>query len=139
MTFLEGYQVSHPEQLEIGRRWARAKAFRSLAVPIAAEQGGGCFDFDIHQKMHGTNGIVAGMPGSGKTEMVQSWLLSLAVNFPPQDVSFVLIDFKGSGMIAPFRGLPHVAGVISNLDTNIDRNLTSLKNEIQRREAILDQ
>ena len=78
------------------------------------------------------------MPGSGKTEMVQSWLLSLAVNYSPQDISFVLIDFKGTGMIAPFRSLPHLAGSISNLDTNIDRNLTAIQSEVRRREAIID-
>ena len=107
-------------------------------MPIAATAGGQIFNFDIHEKRHGVNGIVAGMPGSGKTEMVQSWLLSLAVNYSPQDVSFVLVDFKGTGMIAPFRKLPHLAGSISNLDTNIDRNLTAIKSEVHRREAILD-
>lgn len=138
ITFLEGYGVGMAEELDIGRRWSRARSYQSLSVPIAVGEGGDVFQFDIHEKKHGVNGIVAGMPGSGKTEMVQSWLLSLAVNYPPQDVSFVLIDFKGSGMIAPFRGLPHLAGSISNLDINIDRNLTAIRSEVHRREAILD-
>lgn len=138
VSFLEGYCVNTPEQLDIAGRWKRAKPYQSLSVPIAATAGGGIFEFDIHERQHGVNGIVAGMPGSGKTEMVQSWLLSLAVNFSPQDVSFVLIDFKGTGMIAPFRNLPHLAGSISNLDTNIDRNLTAIQSEVHRREAIID-
>ena len=138
VSFLEGYRVSTPEQLDIAGRWKRAKTYHSLSVPIAATAGGGTFEFDIHEKRHGVNGIVAGMPGSGKTEMVQSWLLSLAVNYSPQDVSFVLIDFKGTGMIAPFRNLPHLAGSISNLDTIIDRNLTAIQSEVHRREAIID-
>lgn len=138
ISFLEGCGVSRPEQLDLGARWSNAKPYRSLAVPVAAKDGGEIFEFDIHEKHHGVNGIVAGMPGSGKTEMVQSWLLSLAVNFPPQDVSFVLIDFKGTGMIAPFRDLPHLAGSISNLDTNINRNLVAIRSEVHRREAILD-
>ena len=138
VSFLEGYRISTPEQLGIAERWKSAKTYQSLSVPIAATSGGGIFEFDIHENRHGVNGIVAGMPGSGKTEMVQSWLLSLAVNFSPQDVSFVLIDFKGTGMIAPFRNLPHLAGSISNLDTNIDRNLTAIQSEVHRREAIID-
>ena len=138
VSFLEGYHVSRPEELNISERWGKARTFKTLSVPIAATAGGGVFEFDIHEKRHGVNGIVAGMPGSGKTEMVQSWLLSLAVNYSPQDVSFVLIDFKGTGMIAPFRDLPHVAGTISNLDTNIDRNLIAIQSEVHRREAIID-
>ena len=138
ISFLDGYGVSRPEQLKIAERWRKAETFKNLSVPIAALPGGDTFDFDIHEKRHGVNGIVAGMPGSGKTEMVQSWLLSLAVNYSPQDVSFVLVDFKGTGMIAPFRDLPHLAGSISNLDTNIDRNLTAIRSEVHRREAIID-
>lgn len=138
ITFLDGYGVSTPDRLDIGSRWRNAKTYKSLAVPIAAMAGGDLFQFDIHEKRHGVNGIVAGMPGSGKTEMVQTWLLSLAVNYSPQDVAFVLIDFKGTGMIAPFRNLPHLAGSISNLDTNIDRNLVAIRSEVHRREALID-
>jgi len=138
VSFLSGYKVARPEQLNIGTRWKNAKPYKSLAVPIAAMAGGEPFYFDIHEKHHGVNGIVAGMPGSGKTEMVQSWLLSLAVNYSPQDVSFILIDFKGTGMIAPFKTLPHLAGSISNLDTNIDRNLVAIQSEVHRRETIID-
>ncbi len=138
ISFLEGYEVTKPEELNIASRWQSAKTYKSLSVPIAASAGGDIFSFDIHEKRHGVNGIVAGMPGSGKTEMVQSWLLSLAVNYSPQDVSFILIDFKGTGMIAPFKKLPHLAGSISNLDTNIDRNLIAIQSEIHRREALID-
>lgn len=138
VSFLSGYGVSKPEQLDVATRWKNSKTYKSMAVPIAAAAGGDPFFFDIHEKRHGVNGIVAGMPGSGKTEMVQTWLLSLAVNYSPQDVSFVLIDFKGTGMIAPFRNLPHLAGSISNLDSNIDRNLIAIQSEVHRREAIID-
>ena len=138
VSFLRGYDVNTPEQLDIGQRWKNAKTYSSLAVPIGIMSGGNIFQFDIHEKAHGVNGIVAGMPGSGKTEMVQTWLLSLAVNYSPQDVSFILIDFKGTGMIAPFKGLPHVAGTISNLDTNIDRNLIAIRSEVHRRETLID-
>ena len=138
ITFLEGYHVSRPDELDLLSRWHQAKTYKTLSVPIAAAAGGVPFEFDIHEKRHGVNGIVAGMPGSGKTEMVQSWLLSMAVNYSPQDVSFVLIDFKGTGMIAPFRNLPHLAGSISNLDTNINRNLIAIQSEVHRREAIID-
>ena len=148
ISFLEGYGVTHPSQLNIGKRWSCAQTYRSLSVPIAACAGGDPFFFDIHQDRHGVMGIVAGMPGSGKTEVVMSWLLSIAVNFSPQDVSFVLIDYKGTGLLAPFKRLPHYAGGISNLDVKtktgetdpslVDRNLTALRSERMRRLALLD-
>ncbi len=140
ISFLEGYKVQRPEQLQILQRWEKAKAYEKLSVPMAILPGGGSFTFDIHQKSQGVHGIVAGMTGSGKTELVQSWLLAMAVHFSPQDVAFLLIDFKGTGLIAPFKGLPHIAGTISNLDTHadIERNLISIKSEMKRRMEIID-
>lgn len=139
ISFLEGYGVTVPEQLKIAQRWAKAQTFKSLSVPIAILPNGDTFCFDIHERAHGVHGMVAGMTRSGKTEMVLSWLLSLAVNYSPQDVSFVLIDFKGTSLIAPFQNLPHLAGSISDLDVpkGIDRNLASLKSEVHRRESLL--
>ena len=68
--------------------------------------------------------------------MVQSWILSMAVNFSPQDVTFIIIDYKGDGLLAPFRKLPHLAGTISNLDYKIERNVIALEKELQRRELL---
>ncbi len=136
VSFLEGYGVKKPAELDIGTRWSSNKAYASMSVPIGIQSNNEGFYFDIHEKKHGPNGVVAGMIGSGKTEMIQSWILSMAVNFSPQDVSFVLVDFKGTGLLRPFRNLPHVAGTISDLDTNIGRNLLALENELKRREQI---
>ena len=92
-----------------------------MAVPIGVRGDGTPFLFDIHEKRHGPHGLVAGTTGSGKSEMVQSWILSMAVRFPPDVVSFVLIDFKGTGLLLPFqkklRSLPvdhHAALLVPN-------------------------
>ncbi|MGN0736067.1 MAG: type VII secretion protein EssC [Anaerovoracaceae bacterium] len=138
ITFLEGYGVNMPEELPIGAWWQRAKTYQTMGVPIGVKENGEPFIFDIHERKHGPHGLVAGMTGSGKSEMVQSWILSMALKFSPQDVAFVLIDFKGTGLILPFSKLPHLAGTISDLDTNITRNLISLENELTRRKALLD-
>lgn len=142
VSFLEGYGISRPEQLDIGERWKKAKVYETMSVPVAVMANEKLFEFDIHSMKHGSHGIVAGMTRSGKTEMVLSWLLSMAVNFSPQDVSFVLIDWKGTSLISPFRKLPHLAGAISNLDVkkgNVDRNLASVISEVERREKIIDE
>ena len=138
VSFLQGCGVRSPGELPGPKHWPEAVPEKSMAVPIGVRASGEPFFFDIHEKKCGPHGLVAGMTGSGKSEMVQSWILSMALAFPPQAVSFVLIDFKGTGLILPFRNLPHLAGTISDLDTNITRNLIALENELTRRKALLD-
>lgn len=138
ITFLEGYGVKTPNQIPIEKNWAESLTYKSLGVPIGIKTSGEKFLFDIHEKMHGPHGLVAGTTGSGKSEMVQSWILSMALHFSPKDVVFVLIDFKGTGLILPFMNLPHLAGTISDLDRNIKRNLIALENELSRRKEMLD-
>ena len=138
VSFLQGYNIKRPQELPLEANWQGATPSRSMAVPVGIKQNGEDFLFDIHEKESGPHGLVAGMTGSGKSEMIQSWILSMAVKFPPHMVSFVLIDFKGTGLILPFRNLPHLAGTISDLDTSIGRNLIALENELSRRKALLD-
>lgn len=139
VSFLQGYGAKTPQMLDISKNWANAFPEQGMAVPIGIKRDGSPFMFDIHEKHSGPHGLVAGMTGSGKSEMVQSWILSMAVHYPPSAVSFVLIDFKGTGLLLPFKNLPHLAGTISDLDTNIGRNLIALENELTRRKALLDQ
>jgi len=140
VTFLQGYQVKKAEELDLISRWSEGLTYKTMAVLIGTRSNGEPFYFDIHEKItYSPHGIVAGMSGSGKSEMVQSWILSMALHFSPSDVSFVLIDFKGTGLIFPFANMPHLAGTISDLDTNIHRNLIALENEMSRRKALLDQ
>ncbi len=138
VTFLEGYGVQKPEELNVGARWPAGRTNESMAVPIGVKVNGEPFLFDIHEKKHGPHGMVAGMTGSGKSEMVQSWILAMALKFSPKDVAFVLIDFKGTGLLLPFQKLPHLAGTISDLDSKIQRNLIALENELSRRKELLD-
>jgi S-DNA-T family DNA segregation ATPase FtsK/SpoIIIE len=138
VTFLEGYGAKTPEDIDIANKWRRSETHRSMSVPIGMRGNGEAFNFDIHEKKHGPHGLIAGMTGSGKSEMVQSWILSMALHHSPRDAAFVLIDFKGTGLILPFINLPHLAGTISDLDTNINRNLIALENELSRRKTLLD-
>lgn len=138
ISFFDGYGISKPKELNLGELWNRARAEKSMEVPIGVASNGELFYFDINEKKHGPHGLVAGTTGSGKSEMIQSWILSMAIRFSPNDVSFVLIDFKGTGLILPFQKLPHLAGTISDLDSNIGRNLIALRAELQRRKALFD-
>lgn len=138
VTFLDGYRVQRPDELDIRDYWSNSCSYRSLSVPIGIKAGGGIYSFDIHEKHSGPHGLVAGTNGSGKSEMAQSWIASMAVQFSPRDVNFVLVDFKGTSLLQPFRDLPHLAGSISNLDKDIQRCLMALDNEIERRQMLVD-
>ena len=94
---------------------------------------------NLHEKAHGPHGLIAGTTGSGKSETIQSYILSLAVNFHPHDVGFLLIDYKGGGMAHLFKKLPHLLGTITNLDgTQSMRALVSINAELKRRQRLFN-
>lgn len=138
ITFLEGYGVKKVEDLNIWERWNSSSTENSLAAPIGKLTGDETFYLDIHEKAHGPHGLVAGTTGSGKSEILQTWILSLACTYHPHAVNFVLIDFKGGGLANLLDPLPHVVGKITNLGTNISRTILSLKSEQNRRQLLFD-
>lgn len=143
LTFLELFGAGRVEHLNPLKRWKENDPVKSLAAPIGIASDGSLFTLDIHEKYQGPHGLVAGMTGSGKSEFIITYILSLALNFHPDEVSFVLIDYKGGGLAGAFedaeRGihLPHLAGTITNLDGSaIQRSLMSIESELKRRERI---
>lgn len=140
LTFFQMYQVEHVHELALERRWMAARSFDHMRVPIGQRLGGQNCLLDIHENAHGPHGLVAGTTGSGKSEMLLTWILSMAVNYSPEDVSFFLVDFKGGGMAVHVEKLPHIAGVITNLSENqIHRALVSIKSELQARQNLFHQ
>lgn len=137
VTFLDLFKAGSIEEMQILSKWSESSAVKSLAVPIGIKNGGELFKLDIHEKFHGAHGLLAGTTGSGKSECIQTLILALAVQFHPDDVSFVLIDFKGGGMANCFIGMPHLAGTITNLGNQIRRSMVSLNAEIKRRQQMM--
>lgn len=139
VSFLDLYNVKKTEQLNIASRWSVANPIKSLSVPLGLKGKDDVINLDLNEKAHGPHGLVAGTTGSGKSETLQSYLLSLAVNFSPEDVGFLPIDFKGGGMANLFRKLPHLMGSITNLDgAATTRALASIKAELQKRQRLFD-
>lgn len=135
ITFLELYGVKHVEELDVLNRWAQADTSKTLAVPLGMRGKDDVVDLNLHERAHGPHGLIAGTTGSGKSELLQSYILSLAVNFAPEDVGFLPIDYKGGGMANLFAKLPHLMGMITNLDgAATDRALKSIHAELQRRQ-----
>ncbi len=136
-TFFEMLDIGMIEHLNIAENWALNDPTKSLAATIGIDKYGEPFRLDLHERAHGPHGLVAGMTGSGKSEFIISYILSMAVNFHPYEVAFILIDYKGGGMAKSFENIPHTAGVITNLDGNgIKRSLASMRSELHRREKI---
>ena len=146
VSFLEMLNVGRVEHLAPLRRWAENNPVKSLAVPVGIGTDGEPFMLDLHQKRQGPHGLVAGTTGSGKSEFLITYILSLAVNFSPDEVAFLLIDYKGGGLAGAFYDdrlgvyLPHVVGTITNLDgATIQRSLISINAELKRRQRVLNE
>ena len=146
LGFLEMYGVGRVEQLNSIKRWNDAQIVNTLAAPIGIDVNGNILSLDLHEKKHGPHGLVAGMTGSGKSEFIITYILSLCVNYSPDEVQFVLIDYKGGGLAGAFENrktgikLPHLVGTITNLDkSSMNRTLVSIKSELQRRQRVFNE
>ncbi len=126
--------VGYSSPAEIERGWSMRSADAS---PIAMI--GSCVDgpFGIDLLEDGPHLLIAGTTGSGKSELLRTMVASLAVACPPEHLNFVLVDFKGGGAFDAVAGLPHVAGVITDLDeAMVTRAVNSLRAELIRREML---
>lgn len=140
LEFLEMYGVHNLAELGVADRWRKNRTYTTMRVPIGRKAGGADCCLDIHEKFHGPHGLIAGTTGSGKSETLQTYILSLALNFSPEDIGFFIIDFKGGGMANLFKGLPHMLGQISNLSGNqVRRAMISIKSENRRRQRIFNE
>ena len=141
LSFLDMYGVSKIEQLNILNRWKMNNPVLNLSVPVGVHTNGEQFKLNLHEKAHGPHGLIAGMTGSGKSEFIITYILSMALNYHPYEVQFVLIDYKGGGLAGAFENketgvrLPHLTGTITNLDTSeMNRTLVSIESELKRRQ-----
>lgn len=138
VDFLDMYQCRNKADFKIEERWNRNFPKERIKVPIGLRDGGRITYLDIHEKYHGPHGIIAGTTGSGKSELIQCYILSLCINYSALFVNFFLIDYKGGGTGNVIDRLPHCAGTISNLSENqIRRAMQALTYEVKRREILL--
>ncbi|MEO9103907.1 MAG: FtsK/SpoIIIE domain-containing protein, partial [Terrimesophilobacter sp.] len=107
----------------------------SLAV-IVGHDAQGPVAVDLVRE--GPHVVIGGTTGSGKSELLVTWVLALASAFDPSTVNFLLVDFKGGATFAPILVLPHTVGVLTDLDqAATERAILSLRAEVSRREQLL--
>lgn len=136
ISLFELLHILAVEDVNLAQRWNAAKVYQSMAAPIGVAKSGMIL-LDLHDKAHGPHGLVAGTTGSGKSELLQTYILSMAALYHPYEVGFVIIDFKGGGMANQFKDLPHMMGRITNIDgKEINRSLRSIKAELNKRQRL---
>jgi len=137
ISLFELLDIMTINDLDLSARWGRSQVYKSMAAPLGVKTKNQIVYLDLHEKKHGPHGLVAGTTGSGKSEILQTYVLSMASLFHPYEVGFVIIDFKGGGMANQFKDLPHLMGAITNIEgREIDRSLMSIKAELLKRQAI---
>ncbi len=137
ITFFEMMNIYGPEDIDLAKNWSSAEVYRSMAAPIGVKSKNQIVCLDLHEKAHGPHGLVAGTTGSGKSELLQTYVLSMGLLFHPYDVSFMIIDFKGGGLANQFQGLPHLVGSITNIDgKEVERSLKSIRAELRKRQEL---
>ncbi|MFF1636571.1 FtsK/SpoIIIE domain-containing protein [Streptomyces sp. NPDC058246] len=130
---LDVLQLEPPTRDAIAARW-RMGGQSTMAV--IGESYDGPFGIDIRKD--GPHGLIAGTTGSGKSELLQTIVAALAVANTPENMTFVLVDYKGGSAFKDCVKLPHTVGMVTDLDAHlVERALESLGAELKRREHIL--
>ncbi|TPW76002.1 FtsK/SpoIIIE domain-containing protein [Schumannella soli] len=137
-TWAVGDGTGLPESVAYADLVHHAADDGSLATPIGVDGAGAPVLVDLVGD--GPHAIVGGTTGSGKSELLVTWVLGMAARTAPAHLSFLLVDFKGGAAFAPLEALPHVSGVLSDLDAPAARRaVVSLRTELLRRERVLAQ
>lgn len=130
---LEVVGLEDPTADGIRSRWVMEPRSTRMVLGVGMD---GPFALDL--RGDGPHGLVAGMTGSGKTELLQTMIASLAIANRPDQLNFVLIDYKGDSAFKECVKLPHTVGKVNDLDPHlVERALASLKAELKHREHFL--
>ncbi len=129
---LEDIDLDPPTPEAIAARWVNG---RTTDVVVGAGYDG---PFRLDLRRDGPHALIAGTTGSGKSEFLQTLVASLSVANRPDELTFVLVDYKGGSAFKDCARLPHTVGMVTDLDNHlVGRALVSLGAELRRREHLL--
>lgn len=141
--FMELLGLGNVRQFEPNAAWRPRPARDRLRVPVGVGESGQVVHLDIKESAQqgmGPHGLVIGATGSGKSEFLRTLVLGLAMTHSPDQLTMVLVDFKGGATFAGMSEMPHVSAVITNLAqelTLVDRMQDALSGEMTRRQELL--
>jgi S-DNA-T family DNA segregation ATPase FtsK/SpoIIIE len=143
LDFTDLMGIGEAGSFDVARGWAPRSQHERLRVPIGVGEDGEPVHLDLKeaaQEGMGPHGLCVGATGSGKSELLRTLVLGLAVTHSSESLNFVLADFKGGATFAGMSEMPHVSAVITNLAddlTLVDRMRDSITGELQRRQELL--
>ena len=135
--------VADIRKLTPSTSWRPRPARDRLRVAIGVGTAGQAVELDIKEAAQGgmgPHGLIVGATGSGKSELLRTLVLGLAITHPPDLLNFVLVDFKGGATFNSLDGLPHTSAVITNLSDElglVDRMKDAISGELNRRMELL--
>ncbi|MFF3600370.1 FtsK/SpoIIIE domain-containing protein [Kitasatospora indigofera] len=133
VKLLDLLRLEPPAPAELLARWRRRPASTGFLLGTGYD---GPLTLDLVRD--GPHALVAGTTGSGKSELLQSFVASLAAANRPDELTFVLVDYKGGSAFRECAELPHTLGMVTDLDAHlVERALESLGAELRRRERLL--
>lgn len=136
-------RISDEASYDVKTLWAPRSLPEFLKVPFGVGPHGQpvCLDFkESALGGMGPHGLCVGATGSGKSEVLRTLVLTVAMTHPPERLSLVLVDYKGGATFAGLEDLPHTSAMISNLEDDtglVDRLHDALQGEMKRRQQIL--
>ncbi|NUU21905.1 MAG: type VII secretion protein EccCb, partial [Streptomycetaceae bacterium] len=143
LDFTELMGVGDAASVDVSRTWRPRAPHDRLRVPIGVGEGGEPVLLDLKEAAlegMGPHGLCVGATGSGKSELLRTLVLGLAMTHSSEILNFVLADFKGGATFSGMSDMPHVAAVITNLAddlTLVDRMRDSITGELTRRQELL--
>ncbi|MDX2605656.1 type VII secretion protein EccCa [Streptomyces caniscabiei] len=143
LDFTDLLGLGDAASVEVTRTWRPRSTPERLRVPIGVGEDGRPVMLDLKEAAQdgmGPHGLCVGATGSGKSELLRTLVLGLAVTHSSETLNFVLADFKGGATFAGMSQMPHVAAVITNLSddlTLVDRMGDAIRGELQRRQELL--
>lgn len=143
LGFLEMFGANRLEELDIEDWWENGSPYGYLKVPIGriSEKAPLIFDLSDRDGAHGPHGVIGGITGSGKSEVLKTVILALALTHHPYDLNFALVDYKGGAAFNELLKLPHTVGVVTDIETHAsyaERVILALSGEIEHRKKILE-
>lgn len=136
--------ITDTEDIDLGQMWDQPRTHaEKLQVPLGLSTTKAPVVLDIKESAHGgmgPHGLCIGATGSGKSELLRTFVIGLAATHSPDDLNLVLVDFKGGATFLGVEKLPHTSAVITNLEEEADlvaRMHDAISGEMNRRQELL--